>query len=29
MNSSGNNVVELKKEIKSLNQKINKLIDLC
>ena len=29
MNSSGNNVVELKKEIKSLNQKIKKLIELC
>jgi hypothetical protein len=29
MNSSGNNVVELKKEIKSLNQKILNLIALC
>lgn len=29
MNSSGNNVTELKKEIKSLNKKIQNLIELC
>jgi hypothetical protein len=29
MNSSGNNVDELKKEIRSLKKKINDLIELC